>query len=58
MNEVDLPFLVFNESEWKAHGWWTEDELRAADGKGFIGMKHGVDCYLAIFLPANKDDHD
>jgi hypothetical protein len=43
--------LVYSRKEWLSFGYWTEKELDNADKNGYIGMKHGVDCYLARPIP-------
>lgn len=48
-------FCVHNRHEWLSginsimHKF-TEEELQAADEKGFIKCVHGVDCYLSRFI--------
>lgn len=43
---MDKLFLVFNKHEWLVIQWFSQEEIDNADGKGFIGSKYGVDCYL------------
>lgn len=41
--------LVHNKQEWLRDSLmeWSEQEIDAADEKGLIGTKYGVDCYLS-----------
>lgn len=50
-----LPHLVFNRSEWIGFRYFTEEEIDNADEKGFIGVKHGVRCYLARPVKVNYE---
>ena len=52
-------FLVHNKISWLHHPFikWTEAEIDGADERGFIGTKHGIDCYLTGRLPENTPSH-
>lgn len=53
--ETPKPYvLIFNKGEWLMNPifQWTEEEIDAADSRGFIGTKNGVDCYLARRIEA------
>lgn len=46
-------FLVLNKYEWLATGWFTEEELEAADERGLIATKNGTDCYITKHIPSS-----
>jgi hypothetical protein len=51
IERTERNILVYSKKEWLSFGYWTEKELDNADKNGYIGMKHGVDCYLARPIP-------
>lgn len=53
---TEKDFLVFTRKEWIVYGWFTFEELDAADEKGFIGNRYGVDCYLNSFIPSASNN--
>ena len=54
----DNMFLVLNKGEWLTMKIFTEEEIDAADKRGFIATKNGVDCYVSCFIPTTLTNNN
>jgi hypothetical protein len=49
---METQFNLFHPHIYFILGWFTKEELEAADENGFVGMSAGIPCYITRHIPA------